>query len=189
MVRPSCQPFNQFTGTNIILRSFRYHNPDDASAEPVISRQWYTIDTFFLSFGLTEPVCVRQEDNPNSRIRSALFVLYFVFFVLSFTLQISYRSYDKETKLRNREQRRMPVSGADPDALRPGGMGMGTGSSLGGPGKGVSGLGMGAGVGTGPGTGGVAGGGDSDSVNPLAAAAKQQPGSYSNISGDSVVGV
>ena len=96
--------------------SMRYRDPDNHDALPVDSKQWYTIDTFFLSFGTTEPTCVRQEDNPNSKIRSALFMCYVLLLTMSFTLQISYRSYDKETKVRNGTAGRQPVAASDPDA-------------------------------------------------------------------------
>lgn len=114
--------------------SMRYHDPDNTDALPVDSKQWYTIDTFFLSFGTTDPTCVRQEDNPNSKIRSALFICYILLLTMSFTLQISYRSYDKETKIRNGTAGRQPVAASDPDATgisipssSSGGMGMGMG--------------------------------------------------------------
>ena len=41
---------------------------------------------------------------------------YVLLLTMSFTLQISYRSYDKETKVRNGTAGRQPVAASDPDA-------------------------------------------------------------------------
>jgi hypothetical protein len=52
--------------------------------------EFYTIDTFFLSLAQTSPSCVHINDNPSGKIRGALFLLYLIFFVLSFTVQVNY---------------------------------------------------------------------------------------------------
>ena len=50
--------------------------------------EYYTIDTLFLSLADTTPPCLHREENPVSKIRASLFMLYVLFFVLTFTVQV-----------------------------------------------------------------------------------------------------
>lgn len=57
---------------------------------------YYTIGTFYETFGKTTPLCV--EKNPASKIRGGLAMLYLCLFSLVLTLQVSVRSYIHESK-------------------------------------------------------------------------------------------
>lgn len=59
---------------------------------------FFTIGTFYSTYGHTYPVCV--GDDPSSKIRGALATMYMALFVLALATQVSIRSFRYEMRLR-----------------------------------------------------------------------------------------
>jgi hypothetical protein len=60
--------------------------------------EYYTVGTFFSTFEHTSPVCINED--PSSKIRASIAMLYFTMFMVFLSLQVSVRSFRQEMRLR-----------------------------------------------------------------------------------------
>jgi hypothetical protein len=77
---------------------------------------FFTIGTFYSTYGHTYPVCV--GDDPSSKIRGALGMMYMALFTLAVATQVSIRSFRYEMRLRQKTAQEAAINFNNKKSMR-----------------------------------------------------------------------